>query len=238
MEQRSWELPEIVVVSALAAVSALAIGGLASGIAGVVEASNPLLAGESTAGILIQSTAWADSFAAFMVLIALLVIWWRVQTWSEVIHLDEDALEFEEFPPESAEEPFSDYPVAEYPVAEYPVAENTAADDDDEPTGDLTDAVLHVLRGRALAVWAGISTVVVVASAIVYFVGYQVDLSSDQSGFGFVWELRSLQIGSLAATLLLGTAGVLGTIWVRRLCAPYRTIPMEEDMEDLTREHG
>ena len=44
-----------------------------------------------------------------------------------------------------------------------------------------------------------------------------------------VWELRALQIGSLVATLVLGAAGVLGTIWVRRLCSSYLTVPMEEE---------
>ena len=192
MQQRSWELPEIVVAAILAAVGALALGGLASGIAGAIEASNPFLGGVSTAGIIVQSTSWAESFAAFMVLISLLVVWWHVEKWSEVIDSDEDEL-----------------------------------------------ALLHVMRARLLAVWAGIAAVVVVAAAITYFVSYQIDLQSPGGGISpIVWELRALQIGSLVATLLLGTAGVLGTIWVRKLCSSYLTIPMEEEIEDFLGEGG
>jgi hypothetical protein len=212
MKRNFWELPEIVVVAILTAVSALALGGLASGIAGSVEASNPFVGGVSTTGILVQSTTWADSFAAFMVLIGLLVIWWHVETWSEVIDSDEDVLELEE------------------DQSELGGGEEVRVGD--EPSGAFSRAFRHVMRGRVLAAWAGISTLVVVASAIVNFVSYQIDLESSDGGMSpVVWQLRALQIGSLAATLVLGAAGVLGTIWVRRLCSSYLTVPMEEEDE-------
>ena len=216
MKQRSWEFPEIVVVAILAAVSALAIGGLASGIAGALEASNPFLGGVSTAGIIVESTGWAESFAAFMVLISLLVVWWHVETWSEVIDSDEDGVEHEQ----DQSEPVG-YEAGGYEAVNV-----------DDRSGASSDALRHVMRGRLLAVWAGIATVVVVAAAIIYFVSYQVDLESPGGGVSpIVRELRALQIGSLVATLVLGTAGVLGTIWVRKLCSSYLTFPMEEEIE-------
>jgi hypothetical protein len=153
-----------------------------------------------------------------MVLISLLVVWWHVETWSEAIDSDEDVLELEQDPSE-------------------PDGDDAAHVD--EESGASSDALRHVVRGRLLAAWAGTAAVVVVAAAVIYFVSYQIDLESPGGGISpIVWELRALQIGSLVATLVLGTAGVLGTIWVRKLCSSYLTIPMEEEIEDFLGEGG
>jgi hypothetical protein len=92
MKKTSWELPEIFAGCLLLSVAALVAGGLASGIAGAVSASN-VLPGEGTAQILTQATSWGEMFAAFMVLVALLGIWWQVETWSDANDLVDDATE-------------------------------------------------------------------------------------------------------------------------------------------------
>jgi preprotein translocase subunit SecG len=92
MKRTSWELPEIFAGCLLLSVAALVAGGLASGIAGAVSDSNAVPS-EGAAQILTQATSWGEMFAAFMVLVALLAIWWQVETWSDANDSVDDATE-------------------------------------------------------------------------------------------------------------------------------------------------
>ena len=97
---------------------------------------------------------------------------------------------------------------------------------DDGAEGDLeqsavqTEAVRHMLRGGATALWAGKLTGVIALGAIANFTASQFELGPSGEN-PFVWQLRVVMIGGLAATLVLSAAGILGTTWVRGLCSRY-----------------
>jgi hypothetical protein len=226
MRRTSWELPEIVAGSILVAFSALAVGGIASGIAAAASNSNPFSIGESAAQILVQATSWAGPFEAFMVLVALLVIWWQADRWSEVLEQydEQDAEQYEDGTdggPELSEEPEFD----EAPE----LSEEPEFDEAPELDELWEEAVRHLLRGRALNRWAAGSISVTAAGAIVLTISEDIDQGS---GDGFVWPLRISTFGELVATLVLCVAGILGAIWVRRLCNAQLLTEMEEAEED------
>jgi hypothetical protein len=227
MRRTSWELPEIVAGSILIAFSALAIGGIASGIAAAASNSNPFSVGESAAQILVQATSWAGPFEAFMVLLALLVIWWQADRWSEV---------FEQYDEQDDEQ--YEYEAEEAPETDQAPELNDALEFDDEPELDelWEEAVTHLLRGRALALWAAGFISVIAAGAIVLTISEDIDQGSVGGG-GFVWPLRISTFGELVATFVLCTAGILGAIWVRRLCSAQLLTEVEEVEEEEELEH-
>jgi hypothetical protein len=221
MRRTFWELPEIVAGSILVAFSALAVGGIASGIAAAASNSNEFPVGETAAQILAQATSWAGPFEAFMVLVALLVIWWQADRWSEVLEQYEE--QYEEQTDEAPE------------LNEAPETEE-APELDEEPELDelWEEAVKHLLRGRALTLWAAGLTSVIAAGAIVLTISEDIDQGS---GGGFVWPLRISTFGELVATLVLCAAGILGAIWVRRLCSAQLLTEVEEvEDEELEEE--
>jgi hypothetical protein len=222
MRRTPWELPEIVAGSILVAFSALAFGGIASGIAAAASSSNQFSIGESAAQILVQATSWAGPFEAFIVLVALLVIWWQADRWSEVLEQydEQDEEQYEDETDESPE-------LTE--AAEFDEAPELSEEPefDEEPDLDelWEEAVKHLLRGRALTLWAAGSVSVTAAGAIVLTISDDIDQGS---GGGFVWPLRISTFAELIATLVLCAAGILGAIWVRRLCSAQLLTEVEE----------
>lgn len=110
-----------------------------------------------------------------------------------------------------------------------------------EPTEDGTEgeieqsvvqaeAVRHMLRGSAIALWAGRLTGVIALGAIANFTASQFELGPSGED-PLVWQLRVVMMGGLAATLVLSTAGILGTTWVRRLCSRYVRSQVQEDVD-------
>jgi hypothetical protein len=213
MRRTFWELPEIVAGSILFAFSALAVGGIASGIAAAASNSNEFPVGESAAQILAQATSWAGPFEAFMVLVALLVIWLQADRWSAVLE-QYDEQDEEQYEDETDEAP--------------------ELDEEAELDELWEEAVKHLLRGRALTLWAAGLTSVIAAGAIVLTISDDIDQGS---GGGFVWPLRISTFGELVATLVLSAAGILGAIWVRRLCSAQLLTEVEEvEDEELEEE--
>lgn len=203
MGRTRWELPEIIAGSILVAVAALGVGGLGSGIVSAALSSDSV-GGDSVAQMLTQATSWAGVFAAFMVVAGLFVIWWQADNWSGAFE----------------------------PVEPAEVAIRDAFQLDEGTRGGRTAATGHLLRATQLAFWAARVTGVIAVAAIVDFVALQVQ----QGPVGesqYVWPMRVEQIGELVAALVLCAAGILGAVWIRRLCISYLpdAVEGEEELE-------
>jgi hypothetical protein len=92
------------------------------------------------------------------------------------------------------------------------------------------EAVRHMLRGSAMALWAGRLTGVIALGSIANFTASQFEFGPSGQD-PFVWQLRIVMMGGLAATLVLSTAGILGTTWVRRLCSQYVRFQVRDEDE-------
>ena len=244
MRRTSWELPEIVAGSILVAFSALAVGGIASGISAAASSSNQFSIGESAAQILVQATSWAEPFEAFMVLVALLVIWWQADRWSEILEQYDEQYDEqdgeqdgEQYEDETDEAPDLNKALETDEAPEL----SEALEFDEEPEFEVEpeldelweEAVKHLLRGRALTLWAAGSISVTAAGAIVLTISDDIDQGS---GGGFVWPLRISTFAELIATLVLCAAGILGAIWVRRLWRAQLMTEVEEVEEEEVEE--
>jgi hypothetical protein len=94
---------------------------------------------------------------------------------------------------------------------------NSWANAIDSGEDDHNDAAAgHLMRARLLAVWAGRLTGVVALAAIVWFVAYTFALGNGPGPAA--WPIRISAFAALLATLVLCTAGILGTMVTYRLC--------------------
>ena len=87
----AWEVPEKLAVVLLASVVALAVGGLAAGVARIVVESEPFPGNQAVWNAIDLGAQWSNVFVATFLLGVLGLCWWQLQAWAEVIEDPDDA---------------------------------------------------------------------------------------------------------------------------------------------------
>jgi hypothetical protein len=82
---RRWTLPELAAGLLIAVVAILAIGGLATGIAGALGMS-PGIRSNDLGDVLSQATEWSAPWVPLLLVAALAVTWWETGRWRASSH--------------------------------------------------------------------------------------------------------------------------------------------------------